>query len=112
MPRTKKPELLRADFARHEPRMCSFCDAGAPALCNAFQMFVHSGGTRESWNVLRSFMVPKTGRYLGATVWQLVCKAEGITDFTGGRYRDGGDIPTPQLVVFAITSAGIIDEED
>lgn len=107
MPRHFEPD---AHFSRHKKGECTFCDRDAFALCAAFQLFTYTGSA-GAWGTLRGFIVPDTGRYMDRTVWQLVLAAEGITDYTGGKYRDGGEVPTPRAVLMAIATAPIVTRE-
>jgi D-arabinose 1-dehydrogenase-like Zn-dependent alcohol dehydrogenase len=99
-----RPDLSRG-FARHPQGECHFCDAGALQLCAAYQLFAYSGGCEDHWKVLRGFVVPGTRGIMGRTVWQCVTDDAGITDLRGGKYSDGGEIPTPEQVALAILLA-------
>lgn len=92
-------------FAKHA-KDCRWCDADRPDFCAALSLFIESGGCAEEWVVLRSKCIPTSasaiGGRMGMTVWQAVCKSEGITNYVGGRYADGKDIPTADAVLSAI----------
>ncbi len=88
---------------------CRYCDTGRSLLCATLELFEYSGGARSAWEQLRSFTVPGTGCYVDRTVWQLVTAYEGITDLSGARFCDGGEVPTPELVRAALMAAPIVE---
>lgn len=56
---------------------------------------------RETWENVRSFVVPGTGR----TVWQSVLASSDISCVRGGRFADGADVPTPDDVSIGLLHA-------
>lgn len=96
---------MHEQFARHTTG-CPWCDANRPDFCAILHLFLASGGCTEEWMILRNKCIPvaadAVGGLHGMTVWQAVCRSEGITDLRGGRYATGGEVPSVDAVMTAL----------